>query len=191
VRVTITDAGDHPHYRCEVLLAQVSAAAPRRDVATPDAAFRGTIYDGHALFHGPTFQVIDALDGVDAEAASAHLRGARFVDGWPSLGWKTDPAALDGALQLPLVWAREQLGGAMLPSRVHRVRSYQPGLATTLLRGVLTRRDVQPTRVVSDVALIDAEGRLFAELIGIETHLRPDDASATPRPATSAADAVR
>jgi malonyl CoA-acyl carrier protein transacylase len=195
VRVTVSDLGDHPHYRCEVLLADAVAGAPRREVATPAGSFRGAIYDGHALFHGPAFQVLDAIDGVDAEVASARLRGARFVEGWPDDAWQTDPAALDGALQLPLLWAREQLGGAMLPSRVRSVRHYLGGLATTPLRGVLTRRDVQPTRLVSDVALIDAEGRLFAELLGIETHLRPDDTGSVtvgaPARAAAPVDAAR
>jgi hypothetical protein len=82
---------------------------------------------------------------------------------------------MDGAIQLAVLWARERMGGAMLPSRVGHFRRYQAGLARTPLRGVVTGRDVQPTRVLSDVALVDAEGRLFAELQGVETHLRPDD----------------
>ncbi len=179
VRVTITDLADRPHYRCEVALEGHSRHGERapspRSPATPGAPFGGAIYDGHALFHGPAFQVLDSVDGVDGEAASAGLHGARFVDGWPDAGWETDPAAMDGALQLAVLWARERLGGAMLPSRVGHVRRYQAGLARTKLRGIVTGRDVQPTRVLSDVALVDAEGRLFVELTGVETHLRPDD----------------
>ncbi len=175
VRVTISDLADRPHYRCEVLLDGHGAGAPLRTLATPTAPFGGLIYDGHALFHGPAFQVLDAIDGVDGDIASARLHGARFVEGWPEAGWETDPAAMDGALQLAVLWAREKLGGgAMLPSRVGHVRRYQAGLARTALRGVVTGRDVQPTRILSDVALIDAEGRLFVELSGVETHLRPD-----------------
>ena len=175
VRVTITDLADRPHYRCDVALDGHAAGAPLRTLATPSAPFGGLIYDGHALFHGPAFQVLDSIDGVDAEIASASLHGARFIEGWPDAGWETDPAAMDGALQLAVLWAREKLGGgAMLPSRVGHVRRYQAGLARTALRGVVTGRDVQPTRVLSDVALIDADGRLFVELEGVETHLRPD-----------------
>jgi NAD(P)-dependent dehydrogenase (short-subunit alcohol dehydrogenase family) len=180
-RVTIADLTERLHYRCEVSLEArppgpgPTAAPPARALAAPSAPFGGRIYDGHALFHGPAFQVLEAIDGVDGELCSARLHGARFVDGWPEAGWETDPAAMDGALQLAVLWARERLGGAMLPSRVGHVRRYQPGLARTALRGVLERRDVQPTRVLSDVALVDAEGRLFAELRGVETHLRPDD----------------
>ncbi len=177
VRVTITDLADRPHYRCEVALDDHAAGAPLRALAAPGAPFGGAIYDGHALFHGPAFQVLDSVDGVDADAASAGLRGARFVEGWPGGGWETDPAAMDGALQLAILWARERMGGAMLPSHVGHVRRYQAGLARTRLRGVVTSRDVQPTRVLTDVALVDAEGRLFVELHGVETHLRPDDGS--------------
>jgi acyl transferase domain-containing protein/acyl carrier protein len=184
VRVTILDLAGRPHYRCEVALAAgVGPAAPApsaseqtsRTLALPSVPFAGRIYDGHALFHGPAFQVLEAIDGVDAEVGSARLHGARFVDGWPHAGWETDPAAMDGALQLAVLWARERLGGAMLPSRVGHVLCHQAGLARTALRGVVTGRDVQPTRVLSDVALVDTEGRLFLELQGVETHLRPDD----------------
>ncbi len=177
VRVTISDLADRPHYRAVVALDDHAAGAPLRLLATPGAPFGGLIYDGHALFHGPAFQVLDAVDGVGADTASAQLHGARFVEGWPDAGWETDPAAMDGALQLAVLWAREKLGGAMLPSRVGHVRRYQAGLARTALRGVVTGREVQPTRVLSDVALVDAEGRLFVELSGVETHLRPDEGS--------------
>ena len=43
------------------------------------------------------------------------------------------------------------------------------------LRAVVTGRDVQSPRVLTDVALVDADGRLFVELQGVETHLRPDE----------------
>ena len=103
VRVTIDDGGSRPHYRCDVSLALFSNGGvgewpPERALAAEGEAFAGTIYDGHALFHGPAFQVLDTVDGVDAEVASARLRGARFVEGWQEAGWETDPAAMDGAL---------------------------------------------------------------------------------------------
>jgi hypothetical protein len=144
-------------------------------LATTTVPFGGTIYDGHALFHGPAFQVIQAVEGLDAELAAVRLHGARFTEGWPASGWETDPAALDGALQIAGLWARERLGFAMLPSRVGRVCRYQSGLAHTALRGLFKVRDVKPPRVISDVALVDDHGNLFVELQGVEGYIRPDE----------------
>mgnify|MGYP004189994847 CR=1 FL=1 len=56
------------------------------------------------LFHGPHFQVIDTLKGVGEEGIVGQLKGTEDVD-WNGWGkqWRTDPALLDGGLQLALL----------------------------------------------------------------------------------------
>jgi NADP-dependent 3-hydroxy acid dehydrogenase YdfG len=133
------------------------------------------IYDSVVLFHGPAFQVVRGVHEQGTESRVAGLRAA----GWPGDHWRTDPAAIDGALQTAVLWARRSTGRATLPMGVDEVRIHRPGPATTMLRCVL-RATVPATTDESrcDVALIDEDGGVRAELLGVRLVRRPDVATA-------------
>ena len=135
----------------------------------------GDIYDGHVLFHGTDFQVIQELDGVSQQGIQATLSGTRDI-GWGEEPWHTDPAALDGGLQLALLWSKEALGGASLPMSVRSVHAYTDGPPTGPLRATLTGQVQGKDRALSDVVFTDASGDVVAELRGVETILRPGEA---------------
>ena len=63
---------------------------------------------------------------------------------------------------------------ASLPTRVAAVRLWADG-PLGQLRGIVSGRSAEGQRAVCDVALIAADGRLAAELHGVETHLLPGD----------------
>jgi acyl carrier protein len=160
------------HYRAVVELGSAGKAP-----AAPSPAALGTwtddpatIYRRH-LFHGPAFQVLDQVLGVGEDAAEAILRGTRAM-GWATNGWSTDPAAKDGALQLAVLWSRQHLGGASLPTAIERVRFFGRAPAGQL-RAVLRGRKHDRRRSISDVVLLDERGAVYAELIGVELHALP------------------
>ena len=66
----------------------------------------------------------------------------------------------------------------LLRRRNHR--SYRSGLAAGPLKGVVHGRQIHGARTVCDMAFVDGNGQVVAELIGVETVLRPDAAPATP-----------
>ena len=129
---------------------------------------RGTCYRSGALFHGPAFQVLDSVDCGDT-SATASLYGATAA-GWRGEGWATDPAALDGCLQLALVWSFEQLGRTVLPLKVGEVVPYRAGALGDGLRCVLSNGDVSNNRAVCDLDLVDAENLLVASLKRVELY---------------------
>jgi hypothetical protein len=106
--------------------------------------------------------------------AGTHLAG------WPLDAWCSDVASLDGGLQLALLWSRQVLGGAVLPMSLGEYRSYRSGLASGPVTGVVHGRKIHEARTVCDIAFVDASGQLLAELIGVETVLRPGEAQTTP-----------
>jgi hypothetical protein len=125
-------------------------------------------YDGGTLFHGPRFQIIKNLDGVSEGGVAATL--ARTSDvGWEGGGWRIDPAPLDGALQMALLWADKVLGGASLPMAVGELRLHRPTADLGTLHATLKKRDVRDSRSFSDVAFVDASGEVVAEMLGVET----------------------
>ncbi|MGK3996911.1 SDR family NAD(P)-dependent oxidoreductase [Sorangium sp. So ce1024] len=132
-------------------------------------------YDGHTLFHGRDFQVIRRLDGVSREGIVGTVVGLREA-GWVAQPWKTDPAALDGGLQLATLWTQHVLGGAALPMSVGALHTFAEGPSDGPLRAVVRGQIVARDRTKADIAFVDPEGTLVAELRDVQYVLRPDTA---------------
>ncbi|MEM9195036.1 MAG: SDR family oxidoreductase, partial [Myxococcota bacterium] len=135
--------------------------------------WEGPVYDGVALFHGPAFQVIQKPPVVAAGGLEAELEGAA-LRGWTQApSWETDPALVDGGLQLALLWTCHQAGGGALPTSVGSFRVFRRGLVDGAVRAVLEGVELLPERSVSHVAFLDPNGALVAELRGVEMHVLP------------------
>ncbi|MFT5684687.1 MAG: acyl carrier protein, partial [Myxococcota bacterium] len=130
------------------------------------------IYDSDVLFHGPDFQVLREVEGLSDDGISAVLDGVTTI-GWSGKNWRTDPAAFDGGLQLALLWSQRVLGGACLPTGIGEVLTWTDTPSTGGLRCVLKGRTVSRGKAVSDLAFLDSDGQLIAELNGVVTHLLP------------------
>ncbi|WP_437690368.1 SDR family NAD(P)-dependent oxidoreductase [Sorangium sp. So ce176] len=133
------------------------------------------LYDGHTLFHGRDFQVIRRLDGVSREGIAGTVVGLREA-GWVAQPWKTDPAALDGGLQLATLWTQHVLGGAALPMSVGALHTFAEGPSEGPLRAVVRGQIVARDRTKADIAFVDRDGTLVAELRDVQYVLRPDAA---------------
>jgi acyl transferase domain-containing protein/acyl carrier protein len=166
--------GGPVHYTAGASMVEVAPGAPRAAAVPRLGAWGDTpIYDGDTLFHGALFQVIRSLDGVSDDALLATLDPTEDA-GWPDEPWRTDPAALDGGLQLALLWTRRVLGKASLPMGVGEVRTYAPGSGHGPLRALLRGQRSGPSRTVTDITFTDATGAVVHELRGVESILRPD-----------------
>ncbi|MFF4218391.1 SDR family oxidoreductase [Streptomyces nondiastaticus] len=131
------------------------------------------IYDGQLLFHGPMLRALTSVEGVGPTGARGSLAGLTEL-GWLGDTWQTDPAVLDGALQLAALWAREAVGHAALPRAVGTFRPHHRGPA----RGPVTCT-VLPVRVsdplpVCHLRLVCHDGTPFADLLDVELIRRPD-----------------
>ncbi|WP_228447475.1 type I polyketide synthase [Streptomyces paludis] len=133
---------------------------------------RAGIYDGELLFHGPRFQAVRTLHALSAHGAEATVAGLRAL-GWPGDHWPLDPAAVDGALQLALLWARNAAGTATLPMAVAECRVHRRGPVDGTVRCVVRGRKTHSTGARCDAALIDADGAVRLELLGVELVSRP------------------
>jgi NAD(P)-dependent dehydrogenase (short-subunit alcohol dehydrogenase family) len=162
--------GDARHYRAKV----GPAATTTVDWTVPAdlKPAKADIYDGRVLFHGPQFQVIKEIQGISASGAAAVVVGARDLD-WAGRTWQTDPAAIDGGLQLALLWAEQVLGGPSLPMGVGEYRTYQTGLYEGSTRCVLKARNVWSDGAECDIAFLAEDGSVRAELLGVSLVLRP------------------
>ena len=171
--VELSDLDGRPMYRAEV---EMGHASPTLGGGSPEVqldAWGGhPVYDGEVLFHGAEFQVIERMDGISQAGASAQIRGLR-ASGWKPDGWHLDVAALDGALQLALLWGKQVLGDGSLPTGIAEVRFGASSVPQGPIQCVVVGRESSRSRALSDIVLLDEAGVRFAELRGVETHLRP------------------
>lgn len=178
--LTVELRGDGGRVHCRALVATddgTAGAIPPVPTETNVPALppweRGEIYDGEVLFHGPLLRALASVEGMGPAGARGTLAGLIAL-GWPGDTWQTDPAALDGALQLALIWAREALGHATLPMSVgtflpHRRGPAQGPVTCTLLP---VRADGGPDRC--HLRLTGQDGTPFADLLDVELVRRPD-----------------
>lgn len=129
-------------------------------------------YDSEALFHGPSFRALKGVDGMSAEGADGIVSGVR-ERGWPGRYHHTDPAAVDAALQLGVLWAEHVLGVATLPMSVNLVRLHAAGAAPHSLRCAVRGRATGVDRAVCDIALLEPGSQAGVELLGVNLIRRP------------------
>jgi hypothetical protein len=149
------------------LAAPAIPPAPELESWTPSH-----IYDGHVLFHREGLHVIQSLDGISPAGIAGSLVGASGMN-WPAGPWCTDPAALDGGLQLAALWTHRVLGGASLPMALGELRLYQAGLVDGPLRCLVHAGQAHGARSVCDISFVGSTGALIAQMLDVESVLRP------------------
>ena len=145
------------------------------DKAGADASHFGGMGDSYRQ-NAP--QISNQFQGDSRAGIAGTLSGGR-EQGWPEDAWRIDPALFDGGLQLAVLWGVHVLGGASLPMAVNEVKVHRRGLADGAIRGIVNARQVHDARTVCDIAFVDASGAVIAEMLGVETVKRPDEASAS------------
>jgi hypothetical protein len=182
VAVELRGKGQALHYSATVTLSDSAAEQPTLlERPALKKWTRPEFYDGHVLFHGASLQVIQSVKGVSPEGIVGTLSGIESAPNkkaWSGKAWRSDVAAMDGGLQLAVLWAEHVLGGAALPMAIGEYRSYCDGPGPGALECVVHARKVHAAGSVCDIAFIDSSGQVVAEMIGVETVLRPDAAPA-------------
>jgi hypothetical protein len=195
--VSGTGAGDDPDGLGLRLTSSTGVAHYRARLVAPDASpgrwtspeamdlilTGDSVYESPALFHGPDFQVLRRVEGLSRHGAQARVVGVRAM-GWPDRPWWTDPAAIDGALQAAVLWARHATGDATLPMGIDTLHVHRAGPAAGTLRCVVRAASTAADQARCDIALLDEDGEVRAELLGVSLIRRPDLA---PVPATGGA----
>ena len=109
------------------------------------------------------------MQGISDDGVAARVLGVQAAD-WPKQDWQLDVAALDGGMQLAVLFGQRMLGGANLPTAIDSVRNYP----TLPCAGPITvsahRRTVSSAAVTTDIYFVDGNGHRFAELIGVHNH---------------------
>jgi hypothetical protein len=166
------------HYRARLIAPDAPPQLPTT-LGAMGEPFTESIYEAAVLFHGRDFQVLRRVDGLSRRGAEATIVGVRAL-GWPGGPWWTDPAAIDGALQAAVLWARQATGNPTLPMGMDALRVHRPGPAPGTLRCLVRATSVAADQAGCDIALLDEDGGVRSELLGVSLIRRPDMESAHP-----------
>lgn len=157
------DAG-RPHYRASVAnpgkytVEQWATPVGLEPVSDP--------YRGTALFHGPALHAVRGTPGVGPAGADGMVASTRSL-GWPGETGEVDVAAVDGALQLAVLWARRAGAGDTLPMAVGEVRLHRGGAVEGEVRCIVRAVRADDAGAVCDAALLDGAGVPQVELVGV------------------------
>ena len=166
----LLDETGQPHYRARV--AAPAALTPGSWEAPAGLVALTSPYDGMTLFHGPRFQALRSDPVVGPAGAQATVAGSRAL-GWDGSSRQIDPAAVDGGLQLAVLWARRAGAGSTLPMAIGECRIHRPGTVETEVRCVVVAQRADDVTAACDVALIDPDGSPRVELLGVQLVRRP------------------
>jgi hypothetical protein len=84
-----------------------------------------------------------------------------------------DIAAVDGALQLALLWARRAGAGDTLPMSVGECRVHRAGPVEGQIRCVVRGLRADDAGAVCDIALLESDGGPVLELFDVHLVRRP------------------
>jgi hypothetical protein len=167
--LALVDAAGAERYRAELRAEDGASDGPADPPGAPGEPGEPLAepYAPGALFHRGPFQVLTdvVLRGLDR--GSAAVRGCAAA-GWPAERWRTDPAALDGGLQLALLAGQRAGLGPTLPLRVGRLA--WDDLAGSATWCEVRARSRTAERLVCDLTFTDPGGRPVGSLRGVEMY---------------------
>jgi acyl transferase domain-containing protein/NADP-dependent 3-hydroxy acid dehydrogenase YdfG len=165
-----------PHYRASVHLAPPGGTASDEDqsralsltglrLAPPPIDARRAYRE--LLFHGPAYQAMRAITGLDARGLTATVAPSDPGSFGIGAGWLFDPGLLDTAAQLAWVWSTVQHGAPALPNAIGRLLRLAHG--TPAHMAFTLRDNVTPPQVLADVVVTDAAGTPLLLIEGLES----------------------
>jgi hypothetical protein len=120
---------------------------------------------------------LTAVEGCGAAGVIGQVQAAPPPGEWAHQAlraqWLADPLVLDGALQLVILWTRQQRGAANLPCHLRRYRQWRRSFPADGARVVVFVERSSERFLLCDMDFVDGEGRLIARLEGYECVIDP------------------
>ncbi|MDF1663194.1 MAG: SDR family NAD(P)-dependent oxidoreductase, partial [Planctomycetota bacterium] len=174
----LIDPDNKIRFTAKVSLKTEYSSAPKAPAISglETVSLSGTALYQDRLFHGPDFAAIKEIDGLGKDGASALLQGTLSFP-WPGEDWVTDPALIDGGLQLARIWGYEKLDGPTLPTSLESLVLYRSGLIEGPVRCLLRGQTMGKAGTRSDLWFIDQSGQVIAEIQGLKMHVALSETS--------------
>jgi hypothetical protein len=166
------------HYEADVEMAPVVAPGTEGHGGDGDLSLErypwtsAEMYSRERLFHGPDFQVIQSVKGISRSGIAAIVSGTEAM-GWQGGPWLTDPAAMDGGLQLMLLWSAEYMTQQCLPLGIGEFRQYADPPPGVPLHCVVRTKQSSTLHANFDMVLTLPDERPVARLSDVQMYVVP------------------
>jgi hypothetical protein len=125
------------------------------------------------LFHGPSFQVIQGIEGVSKQGIAGLVVGSRAMQ-WQNGHHRCDPALLDGGLQLARLWGFYALGKPSLPAAIASAQIFMPESPVDTIRCEVLAKESSASKFVFDIHWTSLQGDRIASMEGVEMYALPE-----------------
>ncbi len=169
LQMSVRDSAGRPRYSARVELRPLAATAANDAPELALDAWSGAAPYPGLLFHRGQFELIEQMQGISDAGVAARVHGVQSA-AWPQQDWQFDVAALDGGMQLAVLYGQRMLGGPNLPTAIDSVQRYASAASAGPITASAYRRAVGPSAVTTDIYFVDGNGQRFAALIGVHNH---------------------
>jgi hypothetical protein len=121
------------------------------------------------LFHGPSFQVIQGIEGVSKQGIAGLVVGSRVMQ-WQNGHHRCDPALLDGGLQLARLWGFYAFGKLSLPAAIGSAQIFRPDPPADTIRCEVLAKESGASKFVFDIHWTSLQGDRIASMAGVEMY---------------------
>jgi len=178
IRSQTTDGKPRFHYSMDLTLRRTLPVAPQHtdfDLGAAQSIPGAALYDGAVLFHGPAFRGIERVLTIGPASLtlecvppplSPDVQGQFPVQAF-------NPYFTDATLQSLLIWAHHTYGYGGLPLSIQGGEQYRPVTEGERLYASLSVQAHSQHRLVADVVVHDAGGRVQSRVWGAEITLSP------------------
>ncbi len=168
LQLLLLDCNGRPRYSARAELhtqaAVPGASAPKLNLEK----WSGSPYPDQ-LFHRDQFELIEQVHGISDAGIAAQVRGVQDAK-WPEQSWHFDVAALDGGMQLAVLYAQRMLGANNLPTAIASVRHYPAPPCAGPIVATAYPRSLSKAASTTDIYFVDGNGQRIAELLGVQNH---------------------
>ncbi|HFC12231.1 MAG TPA: hypothetical protein ENJ56_05250, partial [Anaerolineae bacterium] len=159
------------HYRATIELAADYAQAEKWQLPEGLGDFGRSIADCYEswLFHGPTFQAISAISGINAEHLVIAIEPSD-PNNVMQIGngqWLLDPVMVDAGLQGALIWARQQLDVTPVPLGFKMLERFAPLANQPVTAHLQFVRDEMSQTLTIDIVFVNEAKQVLVKLLGI------------------------
>jgi hypothetical protein len=130
------------------------------------------------LFHGPCFQVIKTIYGLSSAGSQSEVlttEPSQWMKQVPSdSAWIIDPAIIDAAAQMALLWAHVYRDQSALPARFGRIVKYQSTLPNRLTMHFERQETDESHQVFANVYFADDANRVALMIEDLECISSPE-----------------
>jgi hypothetical protein len=130
------------------------------------------------LFHGPCFQVIKTIYGLSPAGSQSEVlttEPSQWMKQVPSdSAWIIDPAIIDAAAQMALLWAHVYRDQSALPARFGRIVKYQSTLPNRLTMHFERQETDESHQVFANVYFVDDTNHVALMIEDLECISSPE-----------------